>query len=67
MEAGVGGTDKSDVESVNEVRAMGICRSWDLGNRHSLRGKDEGVGTSSSLFIMVGVLTGSHHNHSSTL
>ena len=31
MEAGVVGTDKSDVESVNEIRAMGMCRMLALG------------------------------------
>lgn len=67
MEAGVGREDESVAESVNEVRVMGMRFSRHLGNQHSLRGKDEWVGISSLLLIMVGGLTGVHHNHSTTL
>lgn len=67
MEAGVGIEDESGAESVNEVRVMGMCCSRHSGNQHSLRGKDEWVGTSSLLFVMVGGLTGIYHNHSTTL
>ncbi len=67
MDAGVGRDDKSGAESLNEVRVMGMCCSRHSGNQHSLRGKDEWVGTSSLLFVMVGGLTGIYHNHSTTL
>ena len=59
--------DKSGAAGVNEVRVMGMCRSLHSGDQQSLRGKDEWVGTSSLLFIMVGGRTGIHHNHSTTL
>lgn len=66
MGAGVGGGDESDAECVNGGRVMCVCCSQRLGES-TLKGTDEWVGTSSLLFIMVGGLTGIHHNHSSTL
>lgn len=63
MEAGVGREDESGAESVNEVRVMGMHFSRHSGNQHSLRGKDEWVGTSSLLFIMVEGLTSQSLNH----
>lgn len=65
--AWVGGEDISGAESVNGVSVMGMCFSSHSGNQGTLSRKDEWVGTSSLLFIMVGELTGTHHNHSTTL
>lgn len=67
MEAWVGREDKSGADGANEIRVMGMCFSRHSGNQGTLRRKDEWVGTSSLLFIMVGELTGTHHNHSTTL
>lgn len=64
---GLEGKDKSGADGVYEVRVMGMCCSLHSGDQQSLRGKDEWVGTSSLLFIMVGGRTGIHHNHSTTL